>query len=83
MEYELRRRIPASEQCNTYVGMHLSNEDVHKSSQLSPHKHDSSSDGSRCLAGVHQVYLIISRYENIMLNDKYLFRAVLEDIVET
>lgn len=55
MEYELRRRIPVSEQGNTYVGMHLSNEDVHKSSQLSPHKHDSSSDGSRCLAGVHQV----------------------------
>lgn len=55
LEYELRRRIPVSEQSNTYVGgMHLSNEDVHKSSQLSPHKHDSSSDGSRCLAGVHQ-----------------------------
>ncbi|XP_026804656.1 uncharacterized protein LOC113548137 isoform X16 [Rhopalosiphum maidis] len=54
LEYELRRRIPVSEQGNTYVGMHLSNEDVHKNSQLSPHKHDSSSDGSRCLAGVHQ-----------------------------
>lgn len=59
MEYELRRRIPyknaVSEQGNTYGSMHLSNEDVHKSSQLSPHKHDSSSDGSRCLAGVNQV----------------------------
>lgn len=55
LEYELRRRIPVSEQGNTYVGVNLSNEDVHKSSQLSPHKHDSSSDGSRCLAGVHQV----------------------------
>ncbi|XP_050054978.1 uncharacterized protein LOC114125090 isoform X8 [Aphis gossypii] len=54
LEYELRRRIPVSEQGNTYVGMHLSNEDVHKNSQLSPLKHDSSSDGSRCLAGVHQ-----------------------------
>ncbi|XP_025197304.1 uncharacterized protein LOC112596052 isoform X13 [Melanaphis sacchari] len=54
LEYELRRRIPVSEQGNTYVGMHLSNEDIHKNSQLSPHKHDSSSDGSRCLAGVHQ-----------------------------
>lgn len=40
--------------------MHLSNEDVHKSSQLSPHKHDSSSDGSRCLAGVHQVCVIFN-----------------------
>ncbi|XP_025410566.1 uncharacterized protein LOC112683650 isoform X7 [Sipha flava] len=54
LEYELRRRIPVSEQGNTYIGMRLSNEDLHKSSQLSPHKHDSSSDGSRCLAGVHQ-----------------------------
>lgn len=54
----MRRRIPVSEQGNTYVGMHLSNEDVHKSSQLSPLKHDSSSDGSRCLAGVHQVCCI-------------------------
>lgn len=58
LEYELRRRIPVSEQGNTYVGTHLSSEDVHKSSQLSPHKHDSSSDGSRCLAGVHQVNII-------------------------
>ncbi|VVC29982.1 Hypothetical protein CINCED_3A007385 [Cinara cedri] len=58
LEYELRRRIPyknaVSEQGDTYGGMHLSNEDIHKSSQLSPHKHDSSSDVSRCLAGVNQ-----------------------------
>lgn len=60
----MRRRIPVSEQSNTYVGMHLSNEDVHKSSQLSPHKHDSSSDGSRCLVGVHQVRVIFSLINN-------------------
>ncbi|XP_050440343.1 uncharacterized protein LOC126845618 isoform X3 [Adelges cooleyi] len=54
LEYELRRRIPVSEQNNTYLNMLLSNEDLHKSSQLSPLKLNSSIDESRCLAGIHQ-----------------------------
>jgi len=83
LEYELRRRIPISEQGNTYVDMHLSNEDVHPNLQSSPLNHNSSSDGSRCLTGVHQVCNKFSSncVESILCNE-HLFRAVLEDIVE-
>ncbi|XP_050524031.1 uncharacterized protein LOC126895824 isoform X2 [Daktulosphaira vitifoliae] len=56
LEYELRRRIPASEQSSTHENMLLSNEDLHQSSQLSPLKQGSLEE-SRCLAGAHQNYI--------------------------